>query len=132
MARKYNYDKIALDILTCKTNKEVCKKNRISDATLYRLKQTDELNEALDRVKENTFGEAMKKAQVYCREAMDILVEIATDETNNKGHRLTAACKIMEFGKSMNELETVKKQMDIYKKKVEQLEELVNERNEKY
>ena len=123
MAKKYNVDKIALDLLTSHTDIEVCEKNNISVTTLFRLKKNDEFKNKVDEIKENLFSKTIKKSQAYCLEALDTLMEIVRDKEASAGHRITASCKILEFGQSMNEMETIKK-------KLEELEKRINENEE--
>ena len=123
MAKKYNMDKIALDLLTCHTDIEVCEKNNISVATLFRLKKNDEFKNKVNEIKENLFSKTIKKSQAYCLEALDTLMEIVRDKEASAGHRITASCKILEFGQNMNEMETIKK-------KLEELEKRINENEE--
>ena len=56
MASKYNKEQIALDLLLCSSNLAVCKKNNISEATLYRLKKEDDFIEILNNQKEKLFS----------------------------------------------------------------------------
>lgn len=124
MAKKYNVDKIALDLLTSHTDIEVCEKNNISVATLFRLKKNDEFKNKVDEIKENLFSKTIKKSQAYCLEALDTLMEIVRDKEASTGHRITASCKILELGQSMNEMETIKKKLEELEKRIKENEEI--------
>lgn len=124
MAKKYNIDKIALDLLTSHTDIEVCEKNNISVATLFRLKKNDEFKNKVDEIKENLFSKTIKKSQAYCLEALDTLMEIVRDKEASAGHRITASCKILELGQSMNEMETIKKKLEKLEKRINENEEI--------
>lgn len=123
MAKKYNIDKVALDLLTCSTDIEVCKKNNISVTTLFRLKKDDNFKNKVDEIKESLFSETIKKAQSYTLEALNVLMEIVRDKEAPINTRLNASYKILELGQNMNDKEVILK-------KLESLEEQIKE-NEK-
>lgn len=123
MASKYNREQIALDLLLCSSNLAVCKKNNISEATLYRLKKEDDFIEILNKQKEKLFSNTMTKAQAYSLEALEILMSIARDEEAPQNTRVNASCKIIEFGQSMYDQEVIVKRL-------EEIERGLNEKQE--
>lgn len=112
MASKYNREQIALDLLLCSSNLEVCKKNNISETTLYRLKKEDDFMEILNKQKEKLFSNTMTKAQAYSLEALEILMEIARDKEATHSSRVSASCKVIEFGQSMYDQEVIVKRLE--------------------
>ena len=123
MASKYNREQIALDLLLCSSNLAVCKKNNISEATLYRLKKEDDFIEILNKQKEKLFSNTMTKAQAYSLEALEILMSIARDTETPQNTRVNASCKIIEFGQSMYDQEVIVKRL-------EEIERGLNEKQE--
>ena len=123
MASKYNKEQIALDLLLCSSNLAVCRKNNISEATLYRLKKEDDFIEILNKQKEQLFSNTMTKAQAYSLEALEILMSIARNEETPQNTRVNASCKIIEFGQSMYDQEVIVKRL-------EEIERGLNEKQE--
>ena len=123
MASKYNKEQIALDLLLCSSNLAVCRKNNISEATLYRLKKEDDFIEILNKQKEKLFSNTMTKAQAYSLEALEILMSIARNEETPQNTRVNASCKIIEFGQSMYDQEVIVKRL-------EEIERGLNEKQE--
>lgn len=120
MAKKYNREQIAIDLLLCSTNLEVCKKNNISETTLYRLKKDAEFQKIVNTQKEKLFNETMVKAQAYSLEAIEILMSVARDPTAPQSSRVSASSKIIELGQCMFDQETILK-------KLEEVERYINE-----
>lgn len=112
MGRKYNREQIALDLLLCPSNIEVCKKNNISEATLYRLKKDEDFKKMIAEHKERLFNKTMEKAQAYSLEALELLRKIANDEEASQSSRVSACSKIIELGQCMYEQENILKKLD--------------------
>lgn len=123
MAGKYNKDKIALDLLLYPSNIEVCKKNNISETTLYRLKKDTEFQKILTEQKEKLFHNTMTKAQVYSLQAIEILMEIAKDKKAPCSSRVSASSKIIEYGQSMFDQEVILKKLDEVERKINEEKE---------
>lgn len=120
MVKKYNREQIAIDLLLCSSNLEVCKKNAISETTLYRLKKDKSFQELVNKQKEKLFSETMRKAQAYSLEAIEILMSIAKDEEAPQSSRVSASSKIIELGQCMYDQENITK-------KLEEIERWINE-----
>ena len=58
MAR-INKELVAMNLLTCPTNKEAAEKSGVSITTLYRLKKDAEFQKVLQEVKNNIFCETI-------------------------------------------------------------------------
>ena len=99
--------RIALDLLLCRTNLEVCQRNQISETTLYRLKKEPEFQEIVSAQKRALFQDAMQKAQAYGAEAIEVLRDVATDATAPPSARVSAASKILELGSTMFDQEEI-------------------------
>ncbi|MDU1909710.1 hypothetical protein [Fusobacterium sp.] len=112
MTAKYNREQIALDLLLCTTNLEVCKKNNISEATLYRLKKDEAFQQLVIEQKEKMFKETMKKAQAYSLEAIEVLRSIAQDKEAPQSSRVSASSKIIELGQCMYDQEKITKKLE--------------------
>lgn len=123
MASKYNREQIALDLLLCSTNIEVCKKNNISETTLYRLRKEKDFIKILNEHKERLFNNTINKAQAYSLEALEILMSIARDEETPQNTRVNASCKIIEFGQSMFDQETILKKLEALEMEINKDEE---------
>lgn len=123
MANKYNREQIAIDLLLCSSNIEVCKKNNISEATLYRLKKEEDFMEILNKQKEKLFNNTMTKAQAYSLEALEIIMNIARDTEAPHSTRVNASCKIIEFGQSMYDQEVILKKLEALEREMNQDEE---------
>lgn len=123
MAVKYNREQIATDLLLCSTNLEVCKKNNISETTLYRLKKDKEFQKVLTEQKEKIFNKTMIKAQAYSLEALDILMEIARDGDAPQSSRVSACNRVLELGQTAFD-------QDVILKKLEEVEKRINETKE--
>ncbi|WP_455505701.1 hypothetical protein [Gemmiger formicilis] len=106
MAR-INKELVALNLLTYPTNKEAAEKSGISITTLYRLKNDDEFQKVLQKVKNSIFQETMHKAQGYCLESLEVLREVAGDKNATDSSRVSAARTILELGVTLHEDENI-------------------------
>jgi hypothetical protein len=107
VGKRYNSEQIAIDLLLCKSNADVCKKNDISEATLYRLKKDNNFKEILDKQRKALFSETMQKAQAYSLAAVEVLHEISTDKSAPQGSRVSASVKIIELGQNAYDHEQI-------------------------
>lgn len=123
MAIKYNREQIALDLLLCNSNKEVCKKNNISEATLFRLKRDPKFQSLVNEQKQKLFNTAMEKAQSYSVIALETLKEIITDKEAPASARVSASSKIIDLAQCINDTENITK-------KLEEIERWLNESKE--
>ena len=123
MASKYNREQIALDLLLCSSNIEVCKKNNISETTLYRLRKEKDFIKILNEHKERLFNNTINKAQAYSLEALEILMSIARDEETPQNTRVNASCKIIDYGQSMFDQETILKKLEALEREINKDEE---------
>lgn len=123
MASKYNREQIALDLLLCSSNIEVCKKNNISETTLYRLRKEEDFIKILNEHKERLFNNTINKAQAYSLEALEILISIARDEETPQNTRVNASCKIIDYGQSMFDQETILKKLEALEREINKDEE---------
>ena len=123
MASKYNREQIALDLLLCSSNIEVCKKNNISETTLYRLRKEEDFIKILNEHKERLFNNTINKAQAYSLEALEILMSIARDEETPQNTRVNASCKIIDYGQSMFDQETILKKLEALEREINKDEE---------
>ena len=112
MGKKYNLEQISLDLLTCSSNLEVCKRSGISETTLFRIKQREDFKEILGKQKEKLFGRTMEKAQVYSLEALTILMEIAKNKEAPPSSRVSACSKVLEFGQTAFDQEVILKKLE--------------------
>lgn len=123
MAKKYNYEKIALDLLTSKNNIEVCEKNNISETTLFRIRKNDDFKKIMEETKEKLFSDTIKKSQSYSLEALDILMEIGRDVKVSPNARINACGKILDLGQAMNDKEVILKRLEELESRLAENEE---------
>lgn len=106
MAR-INKELVAMNLLTCPTNKEAAEKSGVSITTLYRLKKDAEFQKVLQEVKNNIFCETMHKAQGYCLESLEVLRTLMNDKAATDSSRVSAAKTILELGVTLHEDENI-------------------------
>ena len=106
MAR-INKEQVALNLLTCPTNKEAAEKSGVSITTLYRMKKDSDFQDILQKVKNSIFQETMQKAQGYCMESLEVLREVAKDTAATDSARVSAARTILELGVTLHEDENI-------------------------
>lgn len=106
MAR-INKELVAVNLLTCATNKEAAEKSGVSITTLYRLKKDQDFQTVLQDVKNNIFQETMQKAQGYCLESLEVLRTVMNDKAATDSSRVSAARTILELGVTLHEDESI-------------------------
>lgn len=90
-------EKIALDIINCSTLKEVCRKNKISEATLYRLRQDPDFREILNKKRVEMYESALNAAHSFGLDCVKRLMEIVNKEELPATARVNAAKAIIEM-----------------------------------
>ena len=90
-------EKIALDIINCPTLKEVCRKNKISEATLYRLRQEPDFREILNQKRIEMYESALNAAHSFGLDCVKRLMEIVNQEELPATARVNAAKVIIEM-----------------------------------
>lgn len=90
-------EKIAIDIINCPTLKEVCRKNKISEATLYRLRQEPDFREILNQKRVEMYESALNAAHSFGLDCVKRLMEIVNKEELPATARVNAAKAIIEM-----------------------------------
>lgn len=90
-------EKIAIDIINCPTLKEVCRKNKISEATLYRLRQEPDFREILNQKRIEMYESALNIAHSFGLDCVKRLMEIVNHEELPATARVNAAKVIIEM-----------------------------------
>ena len=111
MAR-LNHESIAIHVLTCPTYAEAAVASGMSDSTLYRLRQTTKFQEALRKVKNRMYSEALTKAQVFSLGAIEALKGIMDNPCAVDSARVAAARTLLETGMAASELELILSRID--------------------
>ncbi len=106
MAR-VNKELVAVNLLTCTTNKEAAEKSGISITTLYRMKKEQDFQIILQNVKNSIFQETMQKAQSLCLESLEVLRTVMNDKAATDSSRVSAARTILELGVTAHEDENI-------------------------
>lgn len=109
---KRNIEEIAVNLLTCATDKEAAEKSGISPATIKRLKKQEDFQAILTRGKNEMYGETMKRAQSYSAEALETLRAIYNNEAEKGSTRVSAARAILDFGVTMYTDENIIQRLD--------------------
>lgn len=107
MMARVNKEMVALNLLTCPTNKEAAEKSGVSIATLYRMRKDADFQGILQGVKDDIFRETMQKAQGYCLESLEVLRTVMNDESATDSSRVSAARTILELGVALHEDENI-------------------------
>ena len=95
--RKERKEKIAVDIINCASLKEVCQKNKISAATLYRLRQELDFKEILNQKRIEMYESALNAALSFGSDCVIRLMEIVEQEELPATARVNAAKVIIEM-----------------------------------
>lgn len=90
-------EKIAVDIINCATLKEVCEKNKISEATLYRLRKETEFREILNQKRIEMYEGALNAAHSFGLDCVKRLMEIVDQEELPATARVNAAKAIIDM-----------------------------------
>ena len=90
-------EKIALDIINCPTLKEVCRKNKISEATLYRLRHEPDFREILNQKRIEMYENALNVAHSFGLDCVKQLMEIVNQKELPATARVNAAKVIIEM-----------------------------------
>ncbi len=90
-------EKIAIDIINCATLKEVCEKNKISEATLYRLRKEAEFKEILNQKRIEMYEGALNAAHSFGLDCVKRLMEIVNQEELPATARVNAAKAIIDM-----------------------------------
>jgi hypothetical protein len=104
---KLNREQIAVHVLTCSTYAEAAKAAGVSNATLYRLRQTPEFQETVRQVKNQMFAEAFQKSQGYALSAIEALKRIMDNNTATDSARVSAARTLLEMSLNASEQEMI-------------------------
>ncbi|MDR1330214.1 MAG: hypothetical protein LBK23_11500 [Oscillospiraceae bacterium] len=104
---KLNREHIAVCVLTCSTYAEAAKAAGISNATLYRLRQTPEFQEVLRKVKNQMYSEAFQKSQGYALGTVEALKRIMDTTTATDSARVSAARTLLEMSINAAEQELI-------------------------
>ena len=89
-------EKIALDMLICKTLKEVAEKNNISELTLRRLRKTAEFDAILSQKRAEAFERVFDAACSAAPESVAQLILIMNDKAAPASARVSAARSILD------------------------------------
>ena len=95
--KKERKEKIAIDIINCPTLKEVCKKNKVSEATLYRLRQESDFREILNQKRIEMYEGALNAAHSFGLDCVKRLMDIVNQEELPATARVNAAKVIIEM-----------------------------------
>ncbi len=116
---KPDHDKIALDLLLCRTSQEVCERNGISQSTFFRLKKDTQFIDIVREKKKQLFHQTMMKAQAYSLDAVEVLREVSLDSCAPASARVSAAAKIIEIGQNVHDQEEIVERLDDIERRVE-------------
>lgn len=94
---KEKMEKIALDMLTCKTLKEAAEANGISDSALRRLRKKQDFKEILSDVRIKAFEGAFDRVCGAASESVNITLEIMRNDEQPAAVRLAAVKIILDL-----------------------------------
>lgn len=121
--KKERKEKIAIDIINCATLKEVCQKNGISEATLYRLRQESDFREILSQKRIEMYESALNAAHSFGLDCVRRLMEIVNQQKLPATARVNAAKVIIEMCSSYYDNAAILT-------RIEELEEIYRESQE--
>lgn len=104
---KLNNEEIAIILFTSSSIKEAAEKSGVSISTLYRLRKKEEFKTVFNKIKEETFNDAMEKAQNYCLESLEVLRTIMKDLDATDSARVSAARTVLDLGLVMYENQNI-------------------------
>lgn len=92
-------EKIALDMLLCRTLREVAEKNGITERTLWRIRNTDEFQRILTEARAKAFEGVFDVVCAAAPESAMQLIEIMRDPKAPASARVSASRSILDFAK---------------------------------
>lgn len=90
-------EKIAADMLLCRTLKEVAEKNGITERTLRRIRGTDDFQRILTEARSKAFEGVFDVVCAAAPESAIQLIEIMRDQKAPASARVSASRSILEF-----------------------------------
>ena len=94
---KEKMEKIALDMLSCKTLKEAAERNGITDSALRRLRKRQDFKDILSEVRIKAFEGAFDRVCGAASESVEITLEIMRDREEPANVRLAAVKIILDL-----------------------------------
>lgn len=93
-------EKIAVDMLYCKTLKEVAERNGIADSTLRRMRKTPEFQRILSDIRADAYERVFDAVCGAAPDSLQQLIKIANDEKAPASARVSACRSILETAQS--------------------------------
>ena len=90
-------EKIAADMLLCRTLKEVAEKNGITERTLHRIRSTDDFQRILTEARSKAFEGVFDVVCAAAPESAMQLIEIMRDPKAPASARVSASRSILDF-----------------------------------
>ena len=94
---KEKMEKIATDLITCSTFKEVAALNGISECSLRRLRKREDFKEILSEMRLSAFESAFDRIFAYASKSADKLIELMMDKTIPPSVQFAAAKEIISL-----------------------------------